>query len=53
MEETIIPLKFNRKLSTDEIDALITMLNDFTWASKTEMEIISLSAVAKRVSKQK
>jgi len=48
MDETITPLKFNRKLSFEEILTLVDKINEFNISAKVEMTIISLSALERR-----
>jgi hypothetical protein len=52
-KDTIIPVKFDRKLTIKEIEAFSDILVEFEKANNVTVTIISMSAVAKRVNKLK
>lgn len=49
MEDTVIPVKFLKKLSIDEIEKFAELMNDFAISINTDVEFISYKAVAKRI----
>jgi len=52
-KDTIIPVKFEKELTNEEIEAFIDVVSEFAEAAKMEMTIISMSAIAKRVEARK
>lgn len=50
--ETIIPVKFNKRLSIDQIDAFVDCCRGYAGVIKTDVDFISFSAVAKRYAMQ-
>lgn len=49
-KDTVIPIKFERELTEEEIEAFVNHISDFGEALKMKTTFISLSAVKNRVS---
>lgn len=52
-KDTIIPVKFNRKLSIEEIEAFSGALVKFEKEHNVTISVISMSAVSRRVNELK
>jgi len=48
-KDTIIPVKFEKELTTEEIEAFVDVIYDFAEAANMKMTVISMTAVKKRV----